>query len=176
MKKNLFTLSFFVLLFFLFYPQQSQAQNSNFATKLGLGVIIDATTPGFIGSIDYKIPEAPILLSPYFHYYSESGLGKQYFGADIQFTNQIGKGFYVGIGGGIARWSYEEYSRTSPSISPHLGVKISISNKVSLYTEGKMFVNTKTSQDTEDWNSGVLESGLLFDNDLIISGGFCILL
>jgi hypothetical protein len=167
MKKKL-TL---ILGLFIFFTGMIHAQDGIIAIRGGIGMLLDESTIGFSGNFDFKVPKVPFVLSPYIQYYSKADLNKLYYGADLQIAKNLLKGFYIGIGGGIAKWSIGSYSRTSPNFSPHLGYRIKILDKLCIFTEGKMFFNIKTNEDTDAFNSGQTINGPLFDHDLSLKIG-----
>ena len=144
----------------------SYAQNGTLAFRVAGGTLLDQPKPGIAFALDLKIPKVPIAITPYFQNYNSGGLKKQYFGVNIQFTKNLTKGLYGGIGGGITKWSYNKQTRTSPSIGPLLGVRIRLIEKLSFFSEVKFNVNIKSNQDTNDFNSGIQINGPLFDNDI----------
>jgi|WetSurMetagenome_2_1015567.scaffolds.fasta_scaffold65330_2 hypothetical protein len=157
--------TFFLLMAIVVFSTICNAQNGIIGIRGAGGLILDEPMPGIAAAFDLKLGKAPLVFSPYVQYYASDGLGKAYFGANVQFEKHLSKGFYFGVGGGLASWSYDGDSRVSPSFSPLLGIKIRLTNKLSLFGEAKMFINTKTNQDTEDFNNGVEIIGPLFDND-----------
>jgi hypothetical protein len=167
MKKTLAS----ILGLFIFFTGMIHAQEGTLALRGGIGMLVEETTLGFSGNFDFKIPKAPFVLSPYIQYYSKADLNKLYYGADLQIVKNVLKGFYIGIGGGMAKWGSGSYSRTSPNFSPFLGYRIKVLDKLCLFTEAKMFFNTKTNEDTDAFNSGQTIKGPLFDNDLSVKIG-----
>jgi hypothetical protein len=155
----------FLLMVIVVFSTISNAQKGIIGIRAAGAMILEEPKPGIAAAFDLKLGKVPLVLSPYVQYYTSDGLGKAYFGANLQFSKQLSKGFYFGVGGGLASWSYDGDSRVSPSFSPLLGLRIKLTNKLSLFGEGKMFINTKTNQDTEDFNNGVDIIGPLFDND-----------
>jgi hypothetical protein len=152
------------------------AQDGIMAVRAGGGLVVEDPQGGLAVAFDLKTAKVPIAFAPYFQFFTSSGYNKLYLGAEVQFAKNLLKGLNFGLGGGIAKWKLHGISRTSPSIGPLLGYRIRLSNNLGLFVQGKFFINTKTKQDTDDFNSGQLINGPLFDNDITAIAGLSYLL
>jgi hypothetical protein len=153
----------------------SHAQDNKTTFKIG-GGIVDSYIPGATLAIDAKISKTPLSLSPYinYYYYSPDDGRELYFGLDLLITKQFpGLGLFAGLGGGIARWNWYETARTSPCITPLIGMSFQIVKNIGIFGEGKWFVNTKSKKDTEAYNNGHFGGGTPFGNEFSILGGLC---
>ena len=75
-------------------------------------------------------------------------------------------GLYFGGGIGQGNFSYGNHSRESLMFDFLLGSRKKVYKNIGIYGESKFYYSDRTQKDTDDFNSGVLNSPVLFDHDI----------
>lgn len=159
------------------------AQTTQLALRLGPGMIVEDSHFGVAGAFDLKPGKAPIAFSSFIESASSEGLTRTYYGLNLLVTNRLDKtGIYFGAGVGSAHWSIEGSSRNALIYDFLLGFKVRVAPKVGVYGHGKFNLNSKTNEDTDQFNNSSAGGfrdpvpDFLFDNDLVASVGINLIL
>lgn len=161
----------------------AHAQTTQFALRLGPGMIVEDADFGFAGAFDFKPGKAPFVLSPAVESVSSEGLTRTYCGLNLVLTNRLDKsGVLCGAGFGTTRWSIAGSSRNALIYDLMLGFRVKASSKVAFFSQCKFMLNSKTNEDTEAFNNSSWRGNrasvpdFLFDNDLVATAGIAVVL
>ena len=161
----------------------ANTQTTQLTLRLGPAMIVEDAHFGFAGAFDFKPGKAPLAFSPFFENASSEGLTRTYYGLNLLVTNRLDKsGLHVGAGIGSAHWSIEGSSRNALIYDFLLGFKVMASRKIGIYGHGQFNLNSKTNEDTDQFNNSSAGGfrdpvpDFLFDNDLVASVGICLIL